>query len=49
MGYRIEEVKLQNYGRIDKFSCNQFSNINLIIGEKRDWQNFFSESIVFSD
>lgn len=33
MGYRIEEVKLQNYGRIDKFSCNQFSNINLIIGE----------------
>lgn len=33
MENKIQEVKLENYGAIDKFQCNHFSNINLIIGE----------------
>ena len=45
MGYRIEEVKLQNYGRIDKFSCNQFSNINLIIGENGTGKTFLLKAL----
>ena len=45
MGYRIEEVKLQNYGRIDKFSSNQFSNINLIIGENGTGKTFLLKAL----
>ncbi len=45
MGYRIEEVKMQNYGRIDKFSYNQFSNINLIIGENGTGKTFLLKAL----
>ena len=33
MSYKIEDLQLKNFGMIENFQCNQFSNINLIIGE----------------
>lgn len=45
LGYRIEEVQLQNYGKIDKFSCDQFSNINLIIGENGTGKTFLLKAL----
>ena len=33
MSYRIEDLQVKNFGMIEDFQCNQFSNINLIIGE----------------
>lgn len=45
MGYRIEEVQLQNYGKIDNFFCDQFSNINLIIGENGTGKTFLLKAL----
>ncbi len=33
MSYKIEDLQLKNFGMIENFQCNQFSKINLIIGE----------------
>ena len=33
MSYKIEDLQLKNFGMIDNFQSNQFSKINLIIGE----------------
>lgn len=45
MSYRIDEVKLRNYGMIDNFYCNQFSNINLIIGENGTGKTFLLKAL----
>lgn len=45
MGYKIEELKLQSFGRIKSFYCNQFSNINLIIGENGTGKTFLLKAL----
>lgn len=45
MGYRIEEVQLKNFGMIEDFHCNQFSNINLIIGENGTGKTFLLKAL----
>ena len=45
MAYRIEELQLKNYGMIEKFCCNQFSNINLIIGENGTGKTFLLKAL----
>ena len=45
MAYRIEELQLKNYGMIEKFYCNQFSNINLIIGENGTGKTFLLKAL----
>mgnify|MGYP003241810854 FL=1 len=45
MSYRIEDLQLKNFGMIDKFKCNQFSNINLIIGENGTGKTFLLKAL----
>lgn len=45
MAYRIEELQLKNFGMIEKFYCNQFSNINLIIGENGTGKTFLLKAL----
>ncbi len=45
MGYRIDEVHLENLGMIGHFSCGQFSNINLIIGENGTGKTFLLKAL----
>ncbi len=45
MGCRIDEVELRNYGMIERFSGNQFSNINLIIGENGTGKTFLLKAL----
>lgn len=45
MAYRIEELQLKNFGMIEKFHCNQFSNINLIIGENGTGKTFLLKAL----
>lgn len=45
MSYRIEELWLQNFGKIEKLHCNKFSNINLIIGENGTGKTFLLKSL----
>ena len=45
MENKIQEVKLENYGAIDKFQCNHFSNINLIIGENGTGKTFLLKAL----
>lgn len=45
MSYRIDEVQLKNFGMIDDFSCKQFSNINLIIGENGTGKTFLLKAL----
>lgn len=45
MSYRIEELRLQNFGKIEKLHCNKFSNINLIIGENGTGKTFLLKSL----
>lgn len=45
MGYKIEELNLQSFGMIKSFHCNQFSNINLIIGENGTGKTFLLKAL----
>lgn len=45
MTYRIEELQLKNFGMIGEFYCNQFSNINLIIGENGTGKTFLLKAL----
>ena len=45
MAYRIEELQLKNFGMIEEFHCNQFSNINLIIGENGTGKTFLLKAL----
>lgn len=45
MNYRIDEVQLKNYGMIERFCSNQFSNINLIIGENGTGKTFLLKAL----
>lgn len=45
MGYRIDEVQLKNFGVIEQFFSNQFSNINLIIGENGTGKTFLLKAL----
>ena len=33
MSFRIDKIELKNYGVLDSFVCDRFSNINVLIGE----------------
>lgn len=45
MAYKIDELKLKNYGMLEEFCCNQFSNINLIIGENGTGKTFLLKAL----
>lgn len=45
MGYRIDRLQMKNFGMIKEFNCNQFSNINLIIGENGTGKTFLLKSL----
>ena len=45
MGYRIDQVQMKNFGMIKEFCCNQFSNINLIIGENGTGKTFLLKAL----
>lgn len=45
VGDRINEVQLRNFGMIERFSNNQFSNINLIIGENGTGKTFLLKAL----
>lgn len=45
MSTKISEIELYNYGMIKEFSCNHFSNINLIIGENGTGKTFLLKAI----
>lgn len=45
MGYQIKSATLQNYGQLRSFSCNRFSNINLIIGENASGKTFLLKAL----
>lgn len=45
MDYKISEVRLKNFGIIEEFSSNQFSNINLIIGENGTGKTFLLKAL----
>lgn len=45
MGYKIDKVQLKNYGMIQEFSSDQFSNINLIIGENGTGKTFLLKAL----
>lgn len=45
MSYRIDSIRLNNYGMIEEFSSNQFSNINLIIGENGTGKTFLLKAL----
>lgn len=40
MKCKITSLQLKNYDIINNLFCNQFSNINLIIGENRTGKTF---------
>lgn len=45
MGCRIENAELSNYGMLEHFTCNKFSNINLIIGENGTGKTFLLKAL----
>lgn len=45
MACRIDEVQLRNFGMIEEFNCNRFSNINLIIGENGTGKTFLLKAL----
>ena len=45
MSYRIEDLQVKNFGMIEDFQCNQFSNINLIIGENGTGKTFLLKAL----
>lgn len=45
MSAKINAIELNNYGKVKTFSCNQFSNINLIIGENGTGKTFLLKAL----
>lgn len=45
MAYKIDELQLENFGMLEEFCCNQFSNINLIIGENGTGKTFLLKAL----
>lgn len=45
MNYRIDRLQMKNFGMIKEFNCDQFSNINLIIGENGTGKTFLLKSL----
>lgn len=45
MAYKIKKLQLQNFGMIKSFHYNQFSNINLIIGENGTGKTFLLKAL----
>ena len=45
MGFRLQAVKMQNYGNIPLFKCSDFANINLIIGENATGKTFLLKAL----
>lgn len=45
MSYRIEQLALKNFGKLENFNCDEFSNINLIIGENGTGKTFLLKSL----
>lgn len=45
MPFKIESVKMENYGNIRLFECDTFSNINLIIGENATGKTFILKAL----
>lgn len=45
MGFEIKKAVLQNYGQLQSFSCDRFSNINLIIGENGTGKTYLLKAL----
>ena len=45
MACKIEKLQLKNFGMIEEFKCNRFSNINLIIGENGTGKTFLLKAL----
>lgn len=45
MAYKIEDLEMKNFGMLEKFHCDQFSNINLIIGENGTGKTFLLKAL----
>lgn len=45
MNDKITSAAIKNYGMLNSFSCNDFSNINLIIGENGTGKTFLLKSL----
>ena len=45
MAYKIDELQLKNFGMLEEFRCDQFSNINLIIGENGTGKTFLLKAL----
>lgn len=45
MGNKINSVRLSNYAMIPNFTCNSFSNINLVIGENGTGKTFLLKAL----
>lgn len=45
MAYKIENLQLKNFGMLEEFQCNEFSNINLIIGENGTGKTFLLKAL----
>ena len=48
MSYKIEELQLKNFGIVGDFYCDQFSNINLIIGENGTGKTFLLKAFEYT-
>ena len=45
MNSKINRIRLSNYGMIPEFTCNAFSNINLVIGENGTGKTFLLKAL----
>lgn len=45
MSFHIQSVQLKNYGNLPEFTCDRFSNLNLIIGENATGKTFLLKSL----
>jgi AAA15 family ATPase/GTPase len=45
MAYKIDKLQLKNFGMLEEFRCDQFSNINLIIGENGTGKTFLLKAL----
>ncbi len=45
MSFKIESVEIKNYGNIESFKCDSFSNINLVIGENATGKTFLLKAL----
>lgn len=45
MSFKIESLEIKNYGNIESFKCDSFSNINLVIGENATGKTFLLKAL----